>query len=77
MPNPACEKCKPDKVVDHPYLVEQTGCGIVYDIVGKCMKKHSGNVSNCRNEWKEFQDCMKSNDKSKKVTLCFGLYQLL
>jgi hypothetical protein len=68
MPNPSCEKCKPDKVTDHPYLVEQTGCGNTYGEVDKCMKKYSGNVSNCRHEWKEFQDCMKNNNnKSKKV----------
>jgi hypothetical protein len=61
MPNPNCEKCKPDKPQDHPYLVEQTGCQKFYEEVDKCMKNYHGNIGDCKKEWKDFQKCMKKS----------------
>ena len=68
MPNPACEKCKPDKPQDHPFLIEQTGCQQSYDAVDKCMKANQGNVSSCRQEWKDFQNCVR--DREVIQSLC-------
>lgn len=59
MPNPNCEKCKPDKVEDHPYLIQKTGCQESYSKVDLCMKEFQGNISSCREEWKVFQECLK------------------
>lgn len=66
MPNPNCEKCKADKVEDHPHLIQQTGCQKFYEEVDICMKKYQGNISSCRNEWKQFQMCMKEKNNNTK-----------
>jgi hypothetical protein len=55
MPNPACEKCKPDKPEQHDALVDRTGCAIQYDKVKMCMRKYAGNVSDCDAEWTSFR----------------------
>ena len=57
MPNPACEKCKPDKPEQHDALVNRTGCTSQYDKVKACMQKYAGNVSDCDAEWMNFRAC--------------------
>ena len=32
-------------------------CEIIYNKVDTCMKENGGQVSLCREEWKEFQNC--------------------
>ena len=63
MPNPACEKCKPDKPEQHDALVDRTGCAIQYDKVKTCMRKYAGNVSDCDAEWTSFRACFASLKK--------------
>lgn len=71
MANKVCESCKPGKpgqkqeVADAEAnsAVAQTGCSDLYKVVSECMTKYNGNISDCKNEWKEFQKCLKMNKK--------------
>ena len=61
MGNPICEKCKPTQRPQEEVqsAVTNTGCGHLYPAVEECMKKYKGNITSCRIEWEEFQQCMK------------------
>lgn len=70
MANKVCESCKPGKpgqsqeVTNAEALsaVSQTGCSELYTLVSGCMDKYKGNISDCKNEWKDFHNCMKKNE---------------
>ncbi|ETW09524.1 hypothetical protein H310_00086 [Aphanomyces invadans] len=57
MPSKDCTACKPGDAALHPAAVEATGCRDLYDAVDACMKKHSGSVSKCNDEWQAFRAC--------------------
>ena len=61
MPNPICEKCKPVEVENKQDIAKEQGCNHLYEAVDLCMKKHSGNVASCKEEWSEFRKCFKKS----------------
>jgi hypothetical protein len=65
MPNPACKTCVPNKPETHPGLVDDTGCTGKYQLVKECMEAASGNVADCRYQWKDFSDCFAAKKLQK------------
>ena len=57
MPNPICEKCKQSEQHQDVVSTQLKSCDELYDVLGRCMKKNSGNISSCRVEWSDFRVC--------------------
>lgn len=45
--------------------VSKLGCQATYQLVDGCMKRHRGNVSDCKGEWEAFRACHEAQKKTK------------
>jgi len=61
MPNPICEKCRQDQNADHSQVIQSNACKDIYSEVDRCMKQFNGNISDCREQWSKFNECLKKN----------------
>lgn len=66
-PPPVCESCKAgEATVERETAVSKLGCQATYELVDGCMKRHRGNVSDCRGEWETFRACHEAQRKEAK-----------
>ncbi|ETV80187.1 hypothetical protein H257_06547 [Aphanomyces astaci] len=60
-----CTECKAGDATLHPAAVESTGCRQLYESVEACMKKHTGSVSACNEEWTAFRTCHRKERRTR------------
>ena len=62
MPNPICEKCRPNNAPSNVY--GDGVCSSQYELVESCMKLKNGNIASCKEQRSNFKVCF-DNEKSK------------
>ncbi|KAG5180315.1 hypothetical protein JKP88DRAFT_223365 [Tribonema minus] len=71
---PVCLDCKQGDTAKHGQVLEESGCGALYEAVDACMMAHRGNVSDCRREWSDFRSCheLQKQERKRKAALQGG-----